>query len=128
MNDNNFGYFNNNNNRHNRRFGNFNNGFSNKPQDEDIAAFIKFLLGMDSISDTSFGTKLEEKHILDLGKSLTAHLPDISVTPVKTEDFTQEIKIAIEDCFEGIVICEGLGSICYILPDKTVFKIQITKL
>lgn len=115
---------------YNNLFGNFNNNnFRKRAYNPEIVfTYIADLLRMDGIADVTFGSMLEDKHTLDLCKSAAPHLPENNIAPVKTDEFTREIKIAIEDCFIGTVINTGLDSICYILPDKTVFKIQITKL
>lgn len=106
-------------NRFNRR------NFNNRPPDpEDFLRFISKALEFDDSTDTSLGAIIEESFNTGLNKGIKLS----GATPIKIEDFTQEVKLAINDCFNGDLISDGLGSICYILPDKTVFKIQITKL
>lgn len=95
---------------------------------ENVSGYIANMLNMDGMSDTSFGTWLAEKHALESDKSGAVKMPENNSAPVKTDDFTEQVKIIIEDCFSGIVIRDGIGSINYISPNKTIFKIQITKL
>lgn len=114
----------------NNLFGNSNNNNFRKraSKPEDVFAHIVDLLRMDGIADITFGSMLEDKHTLDLCKAATAHQPEAYMPPVKTEEFTQDVKSAIKDCFEGTIICDSFNSICCILPDKTIFKVQIVKL
>jgi hypothetical protein len=114
----------------NNKSGRFGDENFNK-NSKDPANFINSiaeLLMSDGIADISLGTMLEGKHNLGSCKSATARLPELNRAPVGIDDFTRQIKLAIEDCFNGTVVNNGLGSICYILPDKTAFNIQIAKL
>ncbi len=108
----------------NRRAGNL--GDDSSP--EDIFAQLAALINQDSMSDMSFGIKLENTYLSKLCADKTAGLPDSHGGPVSLEDFVRQIKIAIDDCFNGTVVYAGLGSLCYIMPDRTAFKLQIVKL
>ncbi len=111
----------------------FNRSFENSGNDDHdpgkfIAGLVE-LLNQDSMADIPLGMQLENRHLLRLCSSAAADLPDSDEKPVSTDEFTREIKVALEDCFNGVIVCDGVGSLCYVMPDKkTVFKLQISKL